>query len=354
MKSSELWKIALLSVALSIPHPAAAAMGTTHDQPDPWITFKTKIALLTTRDLNGMNIHVDAIHGLVTLSGDVNSPAERLRAVKVAKGIEGVHGVRNLLQVKPSPAVAAALKQTDEELKNRIVGALAKEPTLYRSHIQVKSVNHGVVLLGGKAESMTEQLQAIRMARSTPGVRSVSSTIEGPSRVYDSEIWYADSPASAEADTAPGTGVADAWITTKTKLRLMADKETPASEINVDTDNHVVTLFGIVPTEASKKASEANAWKVGGVREVHNELQVVAPRNKKRIEWKDDQIEKAVTRSLKSHPGMNEVDIEVRGGVVRLTGTAPTELDILTASMLAHSVAGVQAVITETTMKANS
>ena len=31
MKSSELWKIALLSVALSIPHPAAASKGTTPD-----------------------------------------------------------------------------------------------------------------------------------------------------------------------------------------------------------------------------------------------------------------------------------------------------------------------------------
>ena len=41
--------------------------------------------------------------------------------------------------------------------------------------------------------------------------------------------------------------MSDMWITSAAKVRLIADDQTPATEINVDTRNGVVTIFGIVP-----------------------------------------------------------------------------------------------------------
>ena len=63
-----------------------------------------------------------------------------------------------------------------------------------------------------------------------------------------------------------GDTVSDAWITSATKLRLLANSETPALDINVDTTDARVTLFGVVPTAAAKAAAEAEAHKVNGVR----------------------------------------------------------------------------------------
>ena len=46
------------------------------------------------------------------------------------------------------------------------------------------------------------------------------------------------------------------WITSDTKMRLLADGRTPALDINVDTWNGVVTLFGSVPSRDSCRAKE--------------------------------------------------------------------------------------------------
>lgn len=68
----------------------------------------------------------------------------------------------------------------------------------------------------------------------------------------------------------------DAWITTDAKVRLIANSDTPARDINVDTLAGVVTLFGTVPTEAARRAAELEVKKIDGVKSVENDLQVVA------------------------------------------------------------------------------
>ena len=68
-------------------------------RPDPWITLKTKIALLTDMDVTGHRVSVDTVNGHVTLHGDVGSTKERIRAAEVAKRVEGTIDVRNLLRV---------------------------------------------------------------------------------------------------------------------------------------------------------------------------------------------------------------------------------------------------------------
>jgi hyperosmotically inducible protein len=56
----------------------------------------------------------------------------------------------------------------------------------------------------------------------------------------------------------------DVWITSMVKMRLMADGETLALDINIDTRDGVVTLFGMVPTAKVKDAAEVNVRKVDG------------------------------------------------------------------------------------------
>lgn len=66
------------------------------DQPgsDTWITTKVKSSLLADTDVAGLDIQVDTVNGVVTLSGQVDQQAQIERATRIARDIDGVTEVR--------------------------------------------------------------------------------------------------------------------------------------------------------------------------------------------------------------------------------------------------------------------
>lgn len=72
----------------------------------------------------------------------------------------------------------------------------------------------------------------------------------------------------------PSTQLNDAAIATKVKAKLTGDPEINPFNINVDTEDGVVTLIGRVPTEADKQEAERLARNTKGVRDVDNRLKV--------------------------------------------------------------------------------
>jgi osmotically-inducible protein OsmY len=80
----------------------------------------------------------------------------------------------------------------------------------------------------------------------------------------------------ASSGTGERTGeyVDDAWITTKVKSELIADSDTKAGNINVETSNGKVTLTGTAKTwqESDKAAQIARGIK--GVTGVENDIRV--------------------------------------------------------------------------------
>ncbi len=68
----------------------------------------------------------------------------------------------------------------------------------------------------------------------------------------------------------------DAALTAKVKTALSLSRRIPSGEINVDSDNDVVTLRGEVPNEEVRKLAEQVVRDVPGVREVQNHLYAVS------------------------------------------------------------------------------
>jgi len=66
---------------------------------DGWLWVKTRFDLAAADDLRDSTINVDVNNAVVTLSGTVASAAQRARAETVAKSVDGVKGVRNMLKV---------------------------------------------------------------------------------------------------------------------------------------------------------------------------------------------------------------------------------------------------------------
>src|ERR1043166_1549450 len=170
-------------VAVALAAPARSAT------PDAWITTKTKLSLLSTEGVSGTAIHVDTILGKVTLHGKVRSSEEKAKAESIAKKIDGVREVRNLLQVV-TPQSEKAVQLSDDALKQRIEKALQADPSLKDSSISVKSVNQRVVLLGGPAKTLSAHLGAGETVAAVPGVERVAREIKSPDTLADAEIWH--------------------------------------------------------------------------------------------------------------------------------------------------------------------
>jgi osmotically-inducible protein OsmY len=146
---------------------------------DTWITTKAKISLLTADGVSGTKIDVDTVDGKVTLHGKVPTAAEKAKAESTVKAIEGVKEVKNLLQVVPEDR-KDVVNATDESIEDAVERALESDKAL--ENVKVASVNKGVVLLSGKAETLDAELKAIQRAAGVPGVRRVSSEIEAPEK----------------------------------------------------------------------------------------------------------------------------------------------------------------------------
>ena len=325
-----------LVLGVVLAAPAGAAM------PDAWITMKTKLALLTTAGVSGMTINVDTVFGRVTLHGTVRSAEEQAKAETVARQINGVQGVSNLLQVVTAPDEQAG-QVADDALMERITQELQADPALHNSRIAVQSVHQGVVLLAGRAKTLSDHLHAVALVASVPGVQRVASEIQSPDTLADAEIWREPTPQQPSATDGLGAAAGDLWITSATKMRLLADSRTPALDIHVDTRAGVVTLFGMVPSQEARAAAEADAHTVSGVQSVVNDLQVVARAEQAAVQARDEELAQAVQTAFAT-PAFKNITVEVHNGVVRLTGTIPTGAQRLEAAVVARAIPGVRAV----------
>jgi hyperosmotically inducible periplasmic protein len=71
-----------------------------------------------------------------------------------------------------------------------------------------------------------------------------------------------------------GRNVDDAAITASVKSTLVADKAVNLTRIDVDTNNGVVSLNGVVDSAQQKDRAEQLTRRVDGVRGINNNLQI--------------------------------------------------------------------------------
>lgn len=147
-------------------------------------------------------------------------------------------------------------EQTDDAVINTMVASkIAADPDLRKYDIDVDTTQE-VVTLRGNVENETDKAEAETLARNTRGVRSV------------------DNQLSVGTDADLGDGNPDLWITTKVKSQLVTDDDVRTMNVDVDTDDRVVTLSGIVRSETAKQDAERIARNVEGVEDVVNQLKV--------------------------------------------------------------------------------
>jgi hyperosmotically inducible periplasmic protein len=158
---------------------------------------------------------------------------------------------------------------------------------------------------------------------------------------------------AAESKSGGASEVKDSWITSKTKMKLIADKRTKARMIKVETARGVVTLRGKVASGEERAAAEEVTRGVDGVKGVRNTLEVVPEMKRKAADARDDQISKTVRDRFDADGQLQGASIRVRAdnGMVTLMGTVPNVQLKDRAADLARKVPGVRAVRNEIQLK---
>jgi hyperosmotically inducible protein len=202
-------------------------------------------------------------------------------------------------------AVTVACSQTDAGITSAVKSKMAADDTVKASEINVDTHNH-VVTLNGTVRSMAEKERAVMIARNTSGVNSVVDDLRvgavGTSgsldrdRDADRDRDYSESAKQTARDTKEktettahdakvkaeraadksGEVLSDAAITSAVKTKFLAESGVPGTSINVDTNNHVVTLTGTVKSKAEVDKAMAIARDTKGVKRVVNHLKVAA------------------------------------------------------------------------------
>jgi len=157
---------------------------------------------------------------------------------------------------------------------------------------------------------------------------------------------------SAGTDERPiKTMFSDASITAEVKSTFIADSIVKARKIDVDTVRGVVTLTGVVETEAEVDRAIQLTRNTEGVKEVVNNLQL----GSKTIgEMVDDRwLGTKIDMKLINEPEIRSlnIDVDVDRGVVTLTGIVPNEAQRQKVIDLARTTEGTVKVIDNLTIK---
>lgn len=116
-------------------------------------------------------VHIAENGGVVTLSGEAKSTAERDRYVSAAQSVSGVTSVRDDLVVNPR---MHGIQQdaSDAAIDVRVSAAIASQAGTNVFQVSPSS-NHGIVMLRGTVPSHSVQATIDQTAAQVPGVKRV-------------------------------------------------------------------------------------------------------------------------------------------------------------------------------------
>jgi osmotically-inducible protein OsmY len=224
---------AALLVAGWVPSAGAVPQSAAAQPADSTVDARISQRLKADPSLKAHNIGVSVDAGVVTLTGTVATEAERTKAAQLAK-INGVTRVDNKITVDAN----AAAKGTTGTIKEKTKEGAEK----------TKEGAEKVV------DKTKEGSKAAYEKTKEGGAKAVDATKKGAEKV--------------------GEEVTDAWITTKISSDFVNEGLLHDSNINVDTDKHVVTLHGTVLTEAGRARAIAIAKSTSGVKTVIDKLTI--------------------------------------------------------------------------------
>jgi len=138
---------------------------------DDRITKEIKESLDKEMSESAMDINVQSKNGFVTLSGIVDSLAEKRAAEEITTTIKGVRGIENNITISTDGTI------TDKEIEMEVINKL-RNSRYKNSLIGVSAnVSDGVAVLKGSVKTLRDKNLAVNEAEKAFGVKDVVSNI---------------------------------------------------------------------------------------------------------------------------------------------------------------------------------
>ena len=195
-------------------------------------------------EVKSTDIGVATTDGTVTLTGFVETYAEKLAAERAAKRTYGVKAIANDIEVKP------IFQKTDTDIATAAVLALEARVDVPDDKIKV-TVKEGWVTLDGAVDWRFQKDAAESAVKRLTGVLYVTNHIEVKPKVSTTEVRH------------------------KIEQAFRHSAELDARRISVTSFDGTVELWGNVRAWAEKDEAERVAWAAPGVRNVENHIAVV-------------------------------------------------------------------------------
>ena len=192
------------------------------------------------------DLGVAAEDGVVTLTGFVNTYAEKVAAERVTLKTYGVRAVANEIEVRP------LFKKTDTDIATAALNALKERVDVPDEKIKL-SVKNGWLTLEGNVDWFYQKNSAEFAVKYLAGVKGVTNSILVKPQVSSVEVEVKD----------------------KIEDALKRNAEIDARRITVQAYNGKVTLRGNVRSWFEKDEAATAAWAAPGVTEVSNQIAVV-------------------------------------------------------------------------------
>lgn len=183
--------------------------------------------------------------GVVTLTGHLETFAEKHAAARALRRVAGVKAIALELDVELSP---------DHKRSNTDIATSAEEALKWNTQVQLEAirltVDHGWVTLQGEVEWDYQRRSVEKTIRPLMGVVGISN-----------EITLRAKPKASD-------------LSRKIEEALTRQALREAKHIQVDVDGTTVTLSGKVHSWQERDAAQGVAWSARGVHAVVNELRV--------------------------------------------------------------------------------
>ncbi len=295
------------------------------ERPDLAIQTDVESALLVDPVAEAFQIDVVVTNGVVTLTGTVESWAERQLVKDIAQSVRGVREVKNDINVEMTN------ERPDYEIEQEIKAMLKNDVRINENLITV-SVENGNVELGGAVGSAYQKRQASYKAWA-PGVQSVNA------ENLEVQWWARDELLKTDP-----TEITDEQIEQAIKDAYLWDPRVYKFNPEISVSNGVVTLKGVVEDLRAKRAAVEDAKNTAGVWHVVN-LITVEPQ----LDVEDMELQERVKAAFDRNPFLNDRTIKVYAfdGHVYLTGHVPFYYQKQRAEDVAAQVAGVREVTNE-------
>ena len=277
-------------------------------------------ALLLDPAADSYEIDVAVKNGTVTLTGTVNSYAEKNLAETVVAGVKGVREVKNDVMIEYD------FERPDREIRADISQRLAHTVSVEDALLDV-SVTSGDVVLSGTVGSAAEKWDAHNLAW-VAGVDSVD--VSG----VDIEWWARDNMRRTDLFSS----MTDATVRDAVGSAYMFSPLVNSQNVTVTANNGIVTLTGKVDDLRAKRTAETLAETTVGVWSVNNYLRVATPPL-----VTDERLEADLREALLRDAYVDRFDmtVSVINGHAHLYGDVDTEFEKARAENAAVAIDGV-------------